>query len=88
MTDAIKTTEKPKKKKGFPKKRILPAGVHQVAYRFALRPTDEQKIILAKTFGCTRFVWNQMLNDSILHYQTTGKHIIQHQQVINPAMTG
>lgn len=76
MTDAIKTTEKPKKKKGFPKKRILPAGVHQVAYRFALRPTDEQKIILAKTFGCTRFVWNQMLNDSILHYQATGKHTI------------
>ena len=76
MTDATPTTEKPKEKKGFPKKRILADGVHQKAYRFALRPTDDQKTILAKTFGCTRFVWNQMLNDSILHYQATGKHTI------------
>lgn len=65
-----------KKKKGFPKKRVLPAGVHQVAYCFALRPTDEQKVMLAKTFGCARFVWNQMLSDSISHYQEHKKHHI------------
>lgn len=76
MTGVTPTTEKPKKKKGFPKKRVLAEGVHQKTYRFALRPTDEQKIILAKTFGCTRFVWNQMLNDSINHYKETGKHHI------------
>lgn len=71
MADVTPTTEKPK---GFPKKRILPVGMHQKTYRFALRPTEEQKVMLAKTFGCTRFVWNQMLNDSISHYQATGKH--------------
>lgn len=76
MTDATPTTEKPKKKKGFPKKRVLAEGVHQKAYRFALRPTDEQKVMLAKTFGCARFVWNQMLNDNINHYKDTGKHHI------------
>lgn len=76
MTDATPTTEKPKKKKGFPKKRVLAEGIHQKAYRLALRPTDEQKVILAKTFGCARFVWNQMLNDNINHYKDTGKHHI------------
>lgn len=75
-TADVADTTPQKKKKGFPKKRTLPAGVHQVAHRFALRPTDDQKVMLAKTFGCTRFIWNQMLNDSILHYQTTGKHTI------------
>lgn len=67
---------KPSKKKGFAAKRVLPDGTHQVAYRFALRPTDEQKTMLAKTFGCVRFVWNQMLNDSKEHYQQTKQHRI------------
>ena len=31
------------------------------AYRFRLYPTKEQEILLRKTFGCTRFVYNQIL---------------------------
>ena len=31
------------------------------AYKFRFYPTDEQKQILAQTFGCARFVYNRML---------------------------
>ncbi|MFM0308891.1 RNA-guided endonuclease TnpB family protein [Paraburkholderia sp. RL17-383-BIF-A] len=31
------------------------------AYRFRFYPTPEQKVILAKTFGCARFAYNHML---------------------------
>lgn len=30
------------------------------AYKFRLYPTTEQEIMLAKTFGCVRFVWNAL----------------------------
>lgn len=32
------------------------------AYKFRFYPTDEQKQILAQTFGCARFVYNRMLS--------------------------
>ena len=31
------------------------------AYRFRFDPTPEQEVILARTFGCTRFAYNHML---------------------------
>ncbi|MDE3020949.1 MAG: helix-turn-helix domain-containing protein [Pseudomonadota bacterium] len=31
------------------------------AYCFQFYPTPQQKEILAKTFGCTRFAYNHML---------------------------
>jgi putative transposase len=31
---------------------------HKRAYKYRFYPTDEQKIILAQTFGCCRFVYN------------------------------
>ncbi|WP_330585558.1 MULTISPECIES: helix-turn-helix domain-containing protein [Blautia] len=34
-----------------------------IAYRFRIYPTEEQKILLGKTFGCCRFLYKQMLND-------------------------
>lgn len=36
-------------------------------------PTAEQKILIAKTFGCCRWYWNQALHDNIEHYQENGK---------------
>lgn len=39
------------------------------AYKYRLYPKDEQKIYLAKTFGCTRFVYNMMLADRIKSYE-------------------
>ena len=38
-------------------------------YRFQLRPTQEQKVLLDKHFGCVRFVYNHFLNDRKEQYQ-------------------
>jgi len=41
------------------------------AYKFRLYPTEEQKVMFAKTFGCVRFIYNMMLSDKIEHYAQT-----------------
>ncbi len=41
------------------------------AFKFRIYPTSEQKVLLAKTFGCVRFIYNQMLSDKIKHYEET-----------------
>src|ERR687887_1339521 len=33
----------------------------QRAYRFRVYPTPEQEVVLRRTFGCVRWVWNQLL---------------------------
>ena len=33
------------------------------AYQFRLYLTKEQEILIRKTFGCTRFLYNQMLEE-------------------------
>ena len=38
-----------------------------------LYPTKEQEILLAQTFGCSRWWWNYALNKSIETYKKTGK---------------
>ena len=45
--------------------------VRQKAYKFRLYPNDEQKQLFAKTFGCSRAIWNMMLADKIKHYEDT-----------------
>jgi len=42
-----------------------------VAYKYRIYPNKEQQIYLAKTFGCTRFIYNRMLGDKIEHYKST-----------------
>ena len=32
------------------------------AYKFRLYPTFEQEVLINKTFGCTRFIYNYFLN--------------------------
>lgn len=39
------------------------------AYKYRIYPTSEQKIYFAKTFGCIRFIYNQMLSDRIKSYE-------------------
>ena len=46
-----------------------------IAYRFRIYPTEEQKILFGKTFGCCRFLYNQMLDDKIREYEKTKKMI-------------
>lgn len=41
------------------------------AIKYRLYPTDEQKIMFAKTFGCCRKVYNLMLADKIACYEET-----------------
>jgi len=43
------------------------------AYKFRLYPTKTQTELLAKHFGCTRFVYNYFLNQRIEQYRLTGK---------------
>ena len=39
------------------------------AYKYRLYPNKEQEVYFTKTFGCTRFIYNQMLADKIKYYQ-------------------
>ncbi len=39
------------------------------AYKYRMYPTNEQKLYFAKTFGCTRFIYNKMLADRIKSYE-------------------
>jgi len=43
------------------------------AYKFRIYPNKEQQEYFAKCFGCTRFIYNKMLEDKIKHYKETGK---------------
>ena len=47
--------------------------IKQKSYKFRPLPNLEQRIFFEKTFGCSRFIWNQMLADKIAHYEEIGK---------------
>ncbi|WP_352258120.1 IS200/IS605 family element RNA-guided endonuclease TnpB [Psychrobacter sp. TB55-MNA-CIBAN-0194] len=41
------------------------------AHKVRLYPNEDQQIFFAKSFGCSRFIWNKMLGDKIDHYKAT-----------------
>ncbi len=41
-----------------------------------LDPTPDQAALFEKTFGCCRYIWNQMLSDQQRFYEETGVHFI------------
>lgn len=43
------------------------------AYKYRIYPTDEQKVLFAKTFGCCRFVYNWALNLKVTAYRDNKK---------------
>ncbi len=43
------------------------------AYKYRLYPTDVQKVLFAKTFGCCRYVYNWALNLKIDEYKASGR---------------
>ena len=45
------------------------------AYKFRIYPNEEQRILLAKTFGCVRFIYNRMLADKIEYYNKYQKKL-------------
>jgi putative transposase len=42
------------------------------AYKYRIYPTKEQKVLLAKTFGCVRFVWNKLVEN----FNNGGKEVV------------
>lgn len=46
------------------------------AIKYRAYPTEEQAVLLAKTFGCVRFVWNRMLTDAQTFLNETGVFFI------------
>ena len=51
------------------------------AIKYRIYPNSDQKILLEKTFGCCRFIWNQMLSDKQEYYK---KH--RKSKIFTPAM--
>ena len=43
------------------------------AYKYRIYPTNEQEVLLAKSFGCARWFWNYALNLCQETYKNTGK---------------
>ena len=46
-----------------------------VPYRYRLYPNKEQREYFAKVFGCVRFVYNKMLEDSEKYYELCGERL-------------
>ena len=44
-------------------------GKQHKAFVFRIEPNKEQRILMAKTFGCVRFVFNKMLEEKIEYYK-------------------
>ena len=43
------------------------------AFKFKLEPNQEQRVLINKTLGCTRFLYNQMLNEKQTKYKSQDK---------------
>lgn len=43
------------------------------AFKYRIYPNNEQIEFISKNFGCSRFIYNKMLNDKIEYYKETGK---------------
>ena len=50
--------------------------LRNTAIKVRIYPDAAQAALLDKTFGCCRFLWNQMLADEQEFYAATGKHFI------------
>ena len=42
------------------------------AYKYRIYPNQAQQVLISKTFGCVRFIFNKMLGDRISYYKETG----------------
>ena len=48
---------------------------HQKTYKYRFYPTDEQKHIFARTFGCCRFIYNWALRERTDAYYKRGERL-------------
>ena len=54
------------------------SSIRHKAYKFRIYPNREQEILIAKTIGCSRFVYNHFLNLWNETYAETGKGLSYH----------
>lgn len=52
--------------------------LHHKAYKFRINPTKEQQILIMKTIGCSRFVYNHFLAKWNETYANSGKGLSYH----------
>ena len=52
----------------------------EYSYKFRIYPNREQQMLIQKTFGCARYVYNHFLAQRISEYKTTGKAPTRFQQ--------
>lgn len=50
-------------------------SIYNKAHKFRIYPNQQQKVLLAKTFGCVRLVYNYYLDLIIKEYKKTQKSI-------------
>ena len=43
-----------------------------IAYKYRIYPNQAQQVLISKTFGCVRFIFNKMLGDRLVYYKETG----------------
>ena len=53
---------------------------YNLAFRYRIYPNKEQELLINKTFGCVRFVYNTILYAANKFYEETGKN-----KIITPA---
>ena len=46
-----------------------------IAYKYRIYPTEDQQVLLSKTFGCKRVIFNHYLNKQQERYQNKEKHL-------------
>ena len=51
-------------------------AIRHVTIKVRLYPDAAQSELFEKTFGCCRYIWNQMLSDQQRFYLETGRHFI------------
>lgn len=56
----------------MPKKKLKDGKYHR-AYKYKLIPTEEQEILINKTIGCSRFIYNKLLSDKTEYYKQEKK---------------
>ena len=49
------------------------------AYKYRIYPNAEQKVLIAKHFGCSRHIYNRALSEKDKHYKVTGKSLPKRQ---------
>ena len=53
---------------------------YNLAFKYRIYPNKEQELLINKTFGCVRFVYNTILYTANKFYEETGKN-----KIITPA---